>query len=82
MGSACRINNSACEEATLGEYHAQHSDVILGPVPRICNVLILFTCLDPWDKPKDDAEYAKRLVIKPEGNPSNRPLPSAANLRP
>ncbi|KAA3503224.1 hypothetical protein DXM27_10210 [Rhizobium rhizogenes] len=29
-------------------------DVILEPVPRICNVLILATCLDPWDKPKDD----------------------------
>jgi len=35
---------------------AKHSDVILGPVPRICNVLILLTCLDSWDKPKDDVE--------------------------
>lgn len=28
--------------------------VILGLVHGICNVLILFTCLDPWGKPKDD----------------------------
>ncbi|NTZ90921.1 hypothetical protein FCH38_09550 [Agrobacterium tumefaciens] len=28
--------------------------VILGLVQGICNVLILLTCLDPWDKPKDD----------------------------
>lgn len=27
---------------------AKHSYVILGPVSRICNVLILSTCLDPW----------------------------------
>jgi len=36
-------------------YPAKHSDVILGPVQRICDVPILLACLDPWDKPKDDA---------------------------
>ncbi|MDH6269447.1 hypothetical protein M2360_004875 [Rhizobium sp. SG_E_25_P2] len=28
--------------------------VMLGPVPSICNGLILFTVLDPRDKPEDD----------------------------
>ena len=35
--------------------------VMLGPVPRICNVLILLTCLDPWDKPKDDVEMMRKV---------------------
>jgi hypothetical protein len=42
---------------------AKHSNVILGPVPRICNGLILLMCLDPWDKPKDDAEKCALFAI-------------------
>ena len=40
---------------------AKHSDVIPGPVPRICNGLILLTCLDPWDRPKDDVEKMRNV---------------------
>ncbi|TGE89131.1 hypothetical protein C9418_12255 [Rhizobium sp. SEMIA 4032] len=31
-------------------------------MPRICNVVILLTWLDPWDKPKDDVERVVALV--------------------
>jgi hypothetical protein len=53
----------------------KHSDAILGPVPRICNVLILSACLDPWDKPKDGVENGGTFVTKPERNLPNRHSP-------
>ncbi|QCL76436.1 hypothetical protein CFBP5877_23045 [Agrobacterium tumefaciens] len=38
------------------------STVILGPVPRICNVLILLTWLDPRHKAEDDVECERELL--------------------
>ena len=41
-------------------------DVILGPVPRICNGLTSATWLDPRDKPEDDFEDVGRPLLRKE----------------
>ncbi|KAA0700561.1 hypothetical protein DTW90_02585 [Neorhizobium sp. P12A] len=50
--------------------------VILGLVPRICNRLIVLTCLDPRHKAEDDVE---RLDLRRHTAPSKREKISASS---